>query len=155
MSIDRLLTGLNPLISLVLRSPLHGLLSSGLALVTVHGRRTGRRYAIPVGYQQDGDRLTILVSEARRKQWWRNYRAPGPIGVLLRGGAREGRAEVIAPSSDEFAAAARATLSRLPSLGRVFGIPDYDRNVGVTPAQLDRLRTEIAAVRVTLDPLAG
>jgi F420H(2)-dependent quinone reductase len=155
VSIDRLLTGLNPLISLVLRSPLHRLLSAGLTLITVHGRRTGRRYAIPVGYQQDGDRLTILVSEARRKQWWRNYRSPGPIDVLLRGDARTGRAEVIAPSSEEFAATARATLSRMPSLGRVFGIPDYDRNEGLTPAQLDRLRTEIAAVRVTLDPPTG
>jgi hypothetical protein len=155
VSVDRLFTVLNPLIALLLRSPLHALLSAALVLITVQGRRTGRRYSIPVGYRQDGECLTILVSEAARKQWWRNYREPGPIGVLLRGVERTGRAEVIAPSSDEFAEVSRHTLERMPFLGKVFGIPDYDRRVGLAPAQLARLREQIAVVRVNLDPPVG
>ena len=50
MDIDRLMTRLNPVIGAVLRSPLHPLLSHGLALLHVTGRRSGRRYWIPVGY---------------------------------------------------------------------------------------------------------
>jgi hypothetical protein len=43
MSLDAIFTRLNPVISWVLRSPLHFLVSSEVALITVTGRRTGRR----------------------------------------------------------------------------------------------------------------
>ena len=79
------MTRVNPVIVGILRSPLHGLMSSGLLLLTVTGRRTGRRYTIPVGYQRDGDRLVILVSKARRKNWWRNYLDPAPVEMLVAG----------------------------------------------------------------------
>ena len=91
VSVDGVLSALNPVIGAVLRSPLHRLLSAGLMLLTVTGRHSGRRYTIPVGYQQDGNDLVVMVSEARRKQWWRNYYEPGPVALQLRGQARSGR----------------------------------------------------------------
>lgn len=102
MSVDGVLSLFNPVIGALLRSPLHRLLSPGLLLLTVTGRHSGRRYAIPVGYQRDGDDLVVMVSEARRKQWWRNYYEPGPVDVRLRGQERCGRAELVAPGSDRF-----------------------------------------------------
>ena len=67
MDVDRLMTRLNPAVVWVLRSRLHGLLSWGLMLVTVTGRRTGRTYTIPVGYQRDREAITVLVSKPSRK----------------------------------------------------------------------------------------
>ena len=93
MSVDSIMSMLNPVIGAVLRSPLHRLVSPGLLLLTVTGRRTGRRYSIPVGYQRDGDDLVVMVSEARSKQWWRNYEEPAPIEMRLRGEQRSGVAE--------------------------------------------------------------
>jgi hypothetical protein len=49
----------NPLIALILRSPLHPLVSRRLALITVTGRRSGRTYTFPLGYEQDGDTVTV------------------------------------------------------------------------------------------------
>ena len=69
MDLDRLMTRLNPLVAWVLRSPLHPLLDRVLLLLRVTGRQTGRQYWIPVGYQRDGDTITVLVSKAPRKQW--------------------------------------------------------------------------------------
>ena len=43
----------------VLRSPLHGLLSRRLLIVTVTGRKTGRRYSNPVGYAQHDGALSV------------------------------------------------------------------------------------------------
>src|SRR2546425_5268588 len=100
MSVDSMMSMLNPVIGAVLRSPLHRLLSPGLLLLTVTGRRSGTRYSIPVGYQQDGNDLVVMVSEARRKQWWRNYYEPRPVEVRIRGQERSGRAELVAPGSD-------------------------------------------------------
>ena len=151
MSVDGVLSRLNPVIAALLRSPLHPLLSPGLVLVTVTGRRSGRRYTIPVGYQRDGDDLVVMVSEARRKQWWRNYYEPGPVAVRLRGRDRAGRAALVAPGSDEFREIAERTLARVPYMRRVFRVPDYDRRAGLRSDQLDFLGEEIAIVRIRLE----
>jgi deazaflavin-dependent oxidoreductase (nitroreductase family) len=150
VSVDSVLSRLNPVIGALLRSPLHPLLSPGLLLLTVTGRRSGRRYTIPVGYQRDGDDLVVMVSEAHTKQWWRNYQEPGPISVRLRGEERAGRAELVAPGSDEFRTLAEQTLRRVPYMRRVFRVADYDPSAGLRADQLDRLGEEIAIVRIRL-----
>lgn len=150
MDLDRVMTRLNPAIIWILRSPLHRLLSSGLMLVTVTGRRSGRRYTIPVGYQRDGAVLTVLVSHAPRKQWWRNYRDPAPIEVHLRGRTRTGRARVVPGDAAEFREAVDATLRRLPSLGRQFGIA-YERGAGLGDAQWRTVATNGALLKIVLD----
>lgn len=151
MSVDGVVSRLNPLIAALLRSPLHFLLSPGLALLTVTGRHSGRRYSIPVGYQLDSDDLVVMVSEARHKQWWRNYYEPRPIEVLVRGRERTGRAELVAPGSDQFQEIADRTLRRVPWMRRVFHVDDYDPRAGLRTDQLDRLGEEIAIVRIRLE----
>ena len=150
VDVDRVMQRLNPVVAWLLRSPLHPLLDWGLMLITVTGRRSGRVYAIPVGYQHDGDALVVLVSKPSRKQWWRNYRDRRPIGVWLRGRAAHGHAAVIAPRSPAFREAVERTLSRVPSLGRQFGV-SYDRRIGLTPPQLDVIRHAAVVVRIELD----
>jgi deazaflavin-dependent oxidoreductase (nitroreductase family) len=150
-SLDGVLSRLNPLIAGLLRSPLHPLLSPGLLLLTVTGRRSGRRYSIPVGYQREGDNIVVMVSEARRKQWWRNYYEPGPVSVRLRGEDRVGRAELVAPGSDRFREITEQTLRRVPYMRRVFRVGDYDPGMGLRSDQLDHLGEEIAIVRIRLE----
>jgi hypothetical protein len=150
MSADRLFSRLNPLVGAVLRSPLHWLLSPGLALLSVTGRRSGRTFTFPVGYQRDGKTVTIAVSEAREKQWWRNLREPAEVELRLRGRLRRGRGELVAPESEAFRSAAETTLRRVPGMGRVFKVA-FDRRTGLTDAQLEQLGREIAIVRIVLD----
>jgi deazaflavin-dependent oxidoreductase (nitroreductase family) len=152
VSVDTLLSRLNPWIAALLRSPLHPLLSPGLLLLTFTGRKTGQRYSIPVGYQRDGDDVVVLVSEARRKQWWRNYREPGPVSIRLRGADRAGRAELVSPGSPEFRVIADQTLRRVSYMRRVFRVANYDPGMGLNPDQLEKLGEEIAIVRIRLEP---
>jgi len=152
MTVDGVLSVLNPALAAVLRSPLHRLLSRGLLLLTVTGRRSGRRYSIPVGYQEDSNGLVVMVSEARRKQWWRNYYEPAPVELRLRGRERRGVAELVAPGSDSFRSLAEATLRRVPWMRRVFRVDAYDPRAGLRTDQLDRLGEEIAIVRIRLEP---
>ena len=83
----------NPFVGLLLRSPLHRLLSGNLALITVTGRQTGREHTFPVAYSQDGDLVTVNVGAPEHKRWWRNLREPGaPVHIRLRGTERSGHA---------------------------------------------------------------
>jgi deazaflavin-dependent oxidoreductase (nitroreductase family) len=146
---DWILSRLNTVVAFVLRSPFHFPLSQGLMLVTVTGRRSGRRYTIPVGYQQRDEGLLVLVSKARRKRWWRNYIDPGPVELRLRGRTLAGEARCVPRGSEGFREALDSTFRRYPSLGRQFGIT-YDRGTGLTPAQLERISEEAAVVKITL-----
>ena len=76
---------INPLVRGLLRSPAHGLVSGHLALLTVTGRRSGRTFTFPVGYHQDGDRVTIGVDWPERKRWWRNLLDAAPVEIWLAG----------------------------------------------------------------------
>jgi len=84
----------NPLVKAVLSSPLHPMLSRDLALITVTGRRSGRRYTFPVGYNQDGDRIRVNVGWPERKSWWRNLTDGGRVEMRIRGQRRAGHARV-------------------------------------------------------------
>lgn len=123
-------------------------------LITVTGRRTGRQYTIPVGYQRSGNLLTILVSEAPKKQWWRNFHDPAPVEVRVKGKALTGIAELSDPKSPEFRTQTEQTLRRLPWMGRVFGV-EYRKGRPLDDSQLATLGRNIAMVQVTLNPPAS
>ncbi len=81
----------NHAVKAILRSPLHGRLSRKLVIMTVTGRRSGTRHSFPVAYSEDGpDHLRIHIDWPEKKVWWRNLKAPAPVGVRLRGRDRTG-----------------------------------------------------------------
>jgi deazaflavin-dependent oxidoreductase (nitroreductase family) len=84
----------NRVVALLLRSPLHPLVSRQLALITVAGRRSGKSYTLPVGYRRTGDRVTIPVGWPERKLWWRNLRGGGRVRLRLGNEERSGLADV-------------------------------------------------------------
>lgn len=154
MDADRLASRLNSVVRWILASPIHPLLSFGLMLITVTGRRSGRRYTLPVGYQRRGERLTVLVSKAPRKSWWRNYRRPGPVEVRLRGRLLAGEAWVVPADSAEFREAIELTLTRMPWLGRQLGV---SRGAGSEPrdACWPEVARSTAVVRIDLGSHGG
>jgi hypothetical protein len=146
----RLVNYLNLIVIAILRSPLHRLLSSGLTLITVTGRRSGRRYTIPVGYHRQGDAVVVLVGDAPQKTWWRNYRQPGPATLCLRGATVRGTAVVVPVRSEEFRRRAEASFRRSPRTARALGL-QYDPSEGLRGEHLGRLSEYAAMVRFTLD----
>jgi F420H(2)-dependent quinone reductase len=84
----------NRAVALLLRSPLHSLVSRQLALITVTGRRSGKSYTFPVGYRRIGERVTIPVGWPARKLWWRNLCGGGRVRLRLGSEERSGLADV-------------------------------------------------------------
>ncbi|MFC4907279.1 nitroreductase/quinone reductase family protein [Actinomadura gamaensis] len=110
---------LNPVVGRVLRSPLHRLLSGGVALITVTGRRTGRSYTLPVMYARGEDGLHVLVGRHARKTWWHNVRTPAPVRLLIGRQEVEGTAELL--DGPQAVAARRNYLARFPQAAREVG----------------------------------
>ena len=76
----------------MLRSPFH-IFMSGLLLITVTGRKTGRRISTPVNYARDGD--TLLVTSRVDRTWWKNLRGGAPVTLRLNGKTYRAAAAVI------------------------------------------------------------
>jgi hypothetical protein len=72
----------NDFMSWVLRSPLHGMLSNGMMLLTVTGRKTGKQYTLPVGYYHENGYLWVITS--RDRTWWRNLCGGAEVSLLLK-----------------------------------------------------------------------
>ena len=83
----------------VLRSPAHRLLSGMAIELRYNGRRSGRRYVLPVQYAHAHGRLVVAPQDAGSKTWWRNFRTPQPVTVRLKGRLRGGTARVVQPGS--------------------------------------------------------
>jgi deazaflavin-dependent oxidoreductase (nitroreductase family) len=137
----------NPLVTRVLRSRFHWLLSGALLLLTVTGRKSGRRYSLPVGYHRVDGAIVVFVGEPSTKMWWRNYRSPGPIEVLHRSRTIAGTARVVANDQPEYRRLADAGFRRSRMVPRIFGIR-FNRRTGLTPAQINELAQRLLIVRI-------
>ena len=51
---------INPFIILILRSPLRGIMGAGFLLISYTGRKSGKRFTLPVNYAREGSSILIL-----------------------------------------------------------------------------------------------
>jgi deazaflavin-dependent oxidoreductase (nitroreductase family) len=72
----------NPIVSWLLRSPLHWLMSNSTMLITFAGRKSGKTYTTPVNYVWDDH--TLLIVSPKDRLWWRNLRGGAPVTVCVR-----------------------------------------------------------------------
>ena len=94
-----------PIVRLMLRSPLHSLISKNVMLLTVTGRKSGKRYVIPVGYVREGDRVT--TSTLRGNRWWKNLHGGAPVSLRIEGQEFRGTAEIVVDDQAAIAAILR------------------------------------------------
>jgi hypothetical protein len=142
-----LLRLLNPVVKLLLSSPIHWPLSRWFVILAWTGRKTGRRYSTPVSHIREGDVVWVTTGD----RWWRNLGDGAPVGVRVAGRWREALA---APIGD--AAASANTHQRLfrahPWFRVLSGIPD-DSSGGADVADLARaLAAGRVLVRIQLAP---
>jgi F420H(2)-dependent quinone reductase len=77
------------MVKVLLRSPLHRLLSKNLMLLTMTGRKTGRTYTVPVGRHQLHDGTFVLSAAGN---WRHNLRGGVDVRVTLDGRERAAHA---------------------------------------------------------------
>jgi hypothetical protein len=76
-----LLGALNPVMRVLLDSPLHWPLSRWFAILAWRGRRSGRRYSTPVSFVREGSIAWITTGDA----WWHNLEGGAPVDMRVSG----------------------------------------------------------------------
>ena len=72
---------LNPLMKLILRSPLHGAMSKRMMVLSFVGRKTGKRYSTPVAYSKEGGHVIVVTFSP----WWVNFKQAAPAQMQIQG----------------------------------------------------------------------
>ncbi|WP_410765075.1 hypothetical protein [Haloferax sp. DFSO60] len=85
---------MNPFLRRVLQSPLHGLASRWVVLVSYVGPKSGTRYTFPVAYERVGSALVVVTPKAE-SNWWKNFRRPMECFVWFHGKRRNVTGEVV------------------------------------------------------------
>jgi deazaflavin-dependent oxidoreductase (nitroreductase family) len=116
---DRVLKMVNPFVRLLLRSPFHGMVSNTLLLLTFTGRKSGKRYTIPVTYGRQGDMVTVFTSHT----WWKNLMGGAPVQVEIKRVRLNGTAQAISDDAPVIAAQFLADLRANPTLAKSYHIP--------------------------------
>lgn len=142
----RVLRRLKPLVVAILRSPLHGLLSKDLLLLTYVGARSGRRLVLPLSYVEIDGRPYLCT---RSSLWWRNLRVTPGVELMLRGRRVAAVADVLDATSREALAGLRAFLTRNPRTGEML----YEVRTGADrrPLEADLEREVARSIVVRLD----
>jgi deazaflavin-dependent oxidoreductase (nitroreductase family) len=133
----------NGFMSWLLRSPFHGMLSNDMMLITVTGRKTGKKYTTPVGFYRDNGTLWVLTS--RHRTWWKNLQGGADVSLLLQ------RKAVSAFAQPELETKAVETLmneyvKRIPQAAKPMGIRVENGNANA--ADIARVAADRLFVRI-------
>ncbi len=109
---------LNPFMTVVLKSPLHRLVSGSTMLITFTGRKSGRQYTTPVGYVRDGNTVICLTHAS----WWKNLRGGAKVSMRIQGRNYVGSAEPVAGDIPRIAEGLRKFLVQVPSWAKIYGV---------------------------------
>ena len=138
----------NPVVRVLLRSPLHGLLSSSLALLAYTGRRTGRRRALPVMYARVEDRVVRACRSSGEEALVAEL-PPADAGRGAAPGTGVSGSGHLAGEGAETERALALYLGRFPRAAKALGVP-LDGDGRPDPATLARAAAPARMVVIEL-----
>ncbi len=103
---------INPVVRLLLSSPLHVFMSNSLLLLTFTGRRSHRSYTTPLRYVRAAGVIRCFTS--RHTQWWRNLQGGQQVYLRVQGRKSRYHADIITEDSQRLREAFQSYLSIFP-----------------------------------------
>lgn len=112
----------NPAIVRLLGSRLHFLLSGGTLILTVTGRKSGRRYDVPLNWVPSGEGGLVCFTGKGWSGWWKNVGVEDtPVSITLRGERLPATARLV-EEPEIVERGLRAFLTRFPGNAEPFGV---------------------------------
>ncbi len=113
----------NKTMKIILRSPLHGMISKSILLVTFNGRKSGKTYTTPVSYSQQNGQVHIFSHAA----WWKNLKKDAKVTLRIRGRDIQGLAEPVTEDKEAIASGLASHLRKVPSDSRYYDVSFDDQ----------------------------
>jgi deazaflavin-dependent oxidoreductase (nitroreductase family) len=135
----------NRSMKLVLRSPLHEIVSKSVLLITFTGRKSGKTYTTPVSYSQFDDQVYIFS----HANWWKNLRNGASVSLRIRGRELNGLAEPVAEDKQAVGAALTEHLRKVRSDAPYYGV-SYDESGNPRAEDVAKAVQTVVMVRVRL-----
>lgn len=144
---NRLFAFVNPIVVLMARSILHRVLSHQVVVLEFSGRRSGRRYAIPVSFLRSGSKILCMTD--RNGIWWRNLQGAVPVQLTLNGRSVSAIAQVEVEDNQQVAAALRLFCLR-SRISAYFAGVGFDSDGEPKSADLVRAAEQHVLITLTL-----
>jgi len=138
---------LNVGVGLLLRSPLHGLVSGRVTLLTMTGCRSGRSITVPVSYLRYEGNILRFTSGGWGV-WWNNLRGGAPVAARVRGRRVRGSARA-ETNGDAVVKALDAFLTEFPATAGRYGV-GLDADGRPNPRDVEAAIGEGRAVMVVM-----
>jgi deazaflavin-dependent oxidoreductase (nitroreductase family) len=135
----------NRAMKFVLRSPMHGLVSKQILLITFTGCKSGKRYTTPVSYSQEGNQVYIFT----HANWWKNLRHCTSVSLRLRGREVQGVPEPVVEDKAAIAARLCAHLRKVPSDAKYYGV-SFDEGGNPRGEEVEKAVQSVVMIRVLL-----
>ena len=121
---------INPMMKLLLNSPLHAIMSHSVLVLYFTGRKSGRRFSTPLRFHREGE--TIRCFSSGETQWWRNFREPTTANIQMQGQRLEYQGMLLEHDPERVRSLLVSYLTEFPAdsvyhdVKRVRGILDED-----------------------------
>jgi hypothetical protein len=130
----------------LLKSPLHGVVSSRIMIIGFEGRTSGKHYSTPVSYFQEQDEVYCFT----HSPWWRNLIGGAPVELQLRGEKRKGIAH---PETEDYELMAKKLgqmLRAVPNDAPFYEV-SMDEDGEPDPQDLRRAAEDAVMIRIPLE----
>ena len=137
-------------VKLILRSPLHGIMSGNTMLITFTGRNSGQEYTIPVNYFRagEGDMKVLFTTSRRERTWWRNLRNSAKVHLIIGGEDYQATAQAF-ENPDEVVEGLSEILEAAPGIAKYFEV-SLDPSGKPHPQDIGRAVQALVIVRSTI-----
>lgn len=135
----------NNAMKFVLRSPIHGMVSKNVLLITFTGCKSGKTYTTPVCYSQEGNQVYIFT----HAKWWKNLCNCTAVTLRLRGRDIPGVPKPVVEDKGAIAARLTAHLQRVPSDARYYDVT-FDENGNPNAEEVEKAVQTVVMIRVSL-----
>jgi deazaflavin-dependent oxidoreductase (nitroreductase family) len=135
----------NSAMKFILHSPMHGMVSKTLLLITFTGRKSGRTYTTPVSYSQNGDQVYIFT----HADWWKNLRSGSSVTLHIRGRDLQGLPEPVVEDKHAIAVGLIEHLKKVPSDARYYGVTS-DEQGNPRADEAEKAAQTVVMVRIWL-----
>jgi deazaflavin-dependent oxidoreductase (nitroreductase family) len=135
----------NATMRFILRSPLHGMVSRTITLISFTGRKSGKLYSTPVSYVQNGSQVTIFTDG----EWYKNLAAGATVTLRIRGKDYTGQADVTVIDKAAKSAGLTEHLKALRNDAKFYGVT-FDERGEPRKDEIERAIDNVVMIRVIL-----